>query len=364
MIFDMTAIQDHDTEQEIYSNFINSINSEVTRLNYDLHVDLFKKFCKQSNLFGLLTINEPQKHIINYILSLRQRGLASSSISTMVNAIYHFYDMNDVALNKKKIKMFIGQSPKKISDRAYFHDEISRILNVSDLRMKTIVLLMATSGLRIGAIPQLKLRNLEKNNSIYKISVYEGSEEKYYTFCTPECTSFIDSYLEYRKQNGEKLHKDSFLIRDQFDITDLEQIRNRSKGLTVGSLEGILGTVLLKAGLRTVDHTYKCTRKEVPRAHGFRKFFTTQLINAEVNPEIREMLLGHKIGLTGCYYRPTEQKIFSEYEKAIDNLTINQEDRLKRELQQKIQIEKSQIEALKADFDKFKQEVLKQRSKR
>jgi integrase len=281
----------------------------------------------------------------------------------MINAIYHFYDMNDVALNKKKVKMFIGQSPKKVTDRAYFREEISRILNVSDLRMKSMVLLMATAGLRIGAIPQLRLRNLEKIDSIYKIAVYEGSEEKYYTFCSPECASFIDSYLEYRKQNGEKLDKDSFLIRDQFDITDLEQIRNKSKGLTVGSLEGILGTVLLKAGLRSVDHTYKWTRKEIPRAHGFRKFFTTQLINAEVNPEIREMLLGHKIGLTGCYYRPTENKLYSEYQKAIDSLTINQENKLKRELAQKIQIEKSQIEALKADFEKFKQEVLKQRSK-
>jgi len=151
------------------------------------------------------------------------------------------------------------------------------------------------------------------------------------------------------------------LIRDQFDITDLEQIRNKSKGLTVGSLEGILGTVLLKAGLRSVDHTYKWIRKEVPRAHGFRKFFTTQLINSDVNPEIREMLLGHKIGLTGCYYRPTEHKMYNEYLKAVDLLTINEENRLKRELEQKIQIEKSQIESLKADFEKFKQEVLKQR---
>jgi integrase/recombinase XerD len=360
MVFDMTAIQ-KDKEQEIYSNFINSINSDVTRLNYELHVDIFKKFCNQVNLSGLLTIEEPQKHIINYIISLRQRGLASSSISTMINAIYHFYDMNDVALNKKKIKMFIGQSPKKVSDSAYTHSEISRILNVSDMRMKVMVLLMATAGLRIGALPQLRLRNLVKNDSIYKITVYEGYKEEYYTFCTPECASYIDSYFEYRKQNGEKLEKDSFLIRDQFDITDLEQIRNKSKGLTVGSLEGILGTVLLKAGLRSVDHTYKWIRKEVPRAHGFRKFFTTQLVNSKVNPEIREMLLGHKIGLTGCYYRPTKDELYVEYQKAIANLTINEENRLKARLEQKIQIEKSQFEALKADLDTFKNEVLKQR---
>jgi hypothetical protein len=82
-------------------------------------------------------------------MSLRKRGLASSSISTMINAIYHFYEMNDVVLNKKKIKMSIGQTQRKIGDRAYTEEEISKILNVSDFRMKSIVLLMATAGFRI-----------------------------------------------------------------------------------------------------------------------------------------------------------------------------------------------------------------------
>ena len=58
-------------------------------------------------------------------------------------------------------------------------------------------------------------------------------------------------------------------------------------------------------------------------AHGFRKFFTTQLVNSKVNAEIREMLLGHKIGLVSCYYRPTVEEMYGEYEKAIDNLTIS-----------------------------------------
>jgi hypothetical protein len=64
--------------------------------------------------------------------------------------------------------------------------------------MKNIILLMASSGLRVGAIPLLKLRHLEKIDSIYKITVYEGANEQYYTVCTPECASFIDAYLQYR----------------------------------------------------------------------------------------------------------------------------------------------------------------------
>jgi hypothetical protein len=38
------------------------------------------------------------------------------------------------------------------------------------------------------------------------------------------------------------------------------------------------------------------------------------------------MLLGHKIGLASCYYRPTENEMLQEYYKAVILLTINEEN--------------------------------------
>jgi hypothetical protein len=76
-----------------------------------------------------------------------------------------------------------------------------------------------------------------------------------------------------------------------------------------------------------VDHVSK-SRKEVAKCHGFRKFATTQMVNSKVNPEIREMLLGHKIGLASCYYRPSPDEMLLEWEKAIDALTIDSSARL------------------------------------
>jgi len=84
--------------------------------------------------------------------------------------------------------MFKGEYTRKVVYRAYTDKQIKKILDVSDLRAKTIVLLMASSGLRIGALPDIRIRNLEKINNIYKITVYEGSNSQYFTFCTPECS--------------------------------------------------------------------------------------------------------------------------------------------------------------------------------
>jgi integrase len=207
----------------------------------------------------------------------------------------------------------------------------------------------------------IRIGDLERinDNNLYKIIVYRGDREEYFTFCTPECAKEIDAYLDFRTRRGEKITQDSYLLVRKFSI----QTKVKGKPFKGRALWAILEDCISNCGLREIDHVNPFKRKQIPIFHGFRKFFTTQLINSKVNPEIREMLLGHKIGLTSCYYRPTEDEMYQEYQKAIDNLTINEENRLKLKLEQKIQVEKTQIEALKADFEKFKNEVLKQRSK-
>ena len=173
--------------------------------------------------------------------------------------------------------MFKGEYTRKVVDRAYTDKDIKKILDVSDLRAKTIVLLMASSGIRIGALPGIRIRNLEKVNNIYKITVYEGSSSQYFTFCTPERTSYIDAYFEFRTKNGDNLNKDSYIIRDQFDITDLEQIRNKSKGLSIGGIEPLLNVLLLKSGVRPINHNRD--RKEIAR-DGYRKGVHMEKFNA------------------------------------------------------------------------------------
>lgn len=38
-----------------------------------------------------------QNKIITYLMSLREKKLSFNSISTRLNAIYHFYDINDIS---------------------------------------------------------------------------------------------------------------------------------------------------------------------------------------------------------------------------------------------------------------------------
>ena len=301
-----------------------------------------------------------QKAIIDYIVSLKDDKLSHSTIHVLLAAIYHFCEMSDIVINKKRIRKYKGERIRVVRDRAYAHDEISMFLNLGDIRIKAIVLLMASSGIRVGSVPSLQIRHLQKmKDCIYKIVIYENSNDEYFTFCTPECGKAIDAYLEYRKRNGEVLMPDSYLIRKQFDIRDLQQIKNSNNPISLPTLRGLIDCTAIKAGLRSVKHgNMKRERKQLALTHAFRKFFTNQLVNSKVNPEIREMLLGHKIGLAGAYYRPSEDDILNEYIKAIDALTINEENRLKRKVE-KLEVEKSRMDSIELQIAEMRQLVSK-----
>ena len=118
----------------------------------------------------------------------------------------------------------------------------------------------------------------------------------------------IDSYLEFRKRRGEKLTDDSYLIVKKFGVK-IEDYR--SMPFNPRSLRAILEYHIISSGIREIDHINQFKRKQIPVFHGFRKFFTKQLVESKLNPEIREMLLGHKIGLTSAYYKPSEQEMLS-----------------------------------------------------
>jgi hypothetical protein len=69
--------------------------------------------------------------------------------------------------------------------------------------------------------------------------------------------------------------------------------------------------------------------------------------------------MGHSVGLSDSYYRATESELLEDYLKIIDFLTINEENRLRKKIEN-LQIEKSRIEQLELTIkrleDRYKSE--------
>ncbi len=366
-------------QKDAFVLFEESIKSEETKKVYIFYLKKYMDYLgdqKEDPLFHG-DVKAVESKIIDFIILMKkQENKGYFAIRNHISAIFAFYKINDIVLNVNKISRFIPVKKKANRDRAYTHEEIHKLLEIVDERMRTVILLLASTGMRVGAIPLLRLRNLKKvelysignhdcESEIYKITVYENYQEEYFTFTTPECAKAINQYLEMRERYGEKLDEHSFLIREQFDIRDPFAIR-KPVAIKPISLSNKIRDIVIRAGLRSVgepdpdpDIKAGSIRKEVPIAHGFRKFFTTQLVEADVKTELRWLLEGHNLkGNDSNYVRTTEKRLQQEYEKAINDLTINEENRLKMQVK-KLEVEKSQLEILTKDVAMLKRKMRK-----
>ncbi|CAN5450842.1 hypothetical protein BH18THE2_BH18THE2_30660 [soil metagenome] len=139
--------------------------------------------------------------------------MASSSVSTYVAAVSKFYAMNDITLNWRRIKSYMGEYEKTVEDRPYTHSEIQTLVQHASPRNKAIILRMSSVGLWVVAISTMRVKDLESIDeyNIYKVSVYSKSRKSRRTAIT--------SYLDYRRRWGERITEESPHFRVEFNST-------------------------------------------------------------------------------------------------------------------------------------------------
>jgi len=320
------------------------------------------KFHRIEDYSSLLAVSDIiEDKIKDYIISAVDRQLSTSFIQIFLAAIKNFFEMNDIEnIRWRKLKRFMGEETPVHEDRCYTHEEIQTLLNTADMKLKAIILLMVSSGCRLGAL-SMKVGHLKRMGDLYKISVYEGQKGrgKYYTFCTPEAAKAIDTYLQFRERCGEKLTDDSPLFRKDFDVDFHEAARNQVIPASYHSIRMDIFHCLLNSGIRTIDHINSFrNRKDVKMTHGFRKFFETQLVNARLHEVIIRKLTGHseRDNLTQLYSKQTQDEMLDEYMKSVDALTIEPSKRLQRKVE-KLEIEKSRYDELAAEIAEIRKAI-------
>jgi integrase len=256
---------------------------------------------------------------------------------------------------------------KRSTDEKYSEIELKKMYDIANYREKSVLGLLM-SGMRIGAIKDLEVKDVKPVEEWASVRVYSGSNSEYHTFVTPQGYRDILDYLEYRKRNGETLKQDSPIIRNDFRPECAGQwidIHGKKHGgpqpiLTTAGGYSIVVGLARKAGISTNSHNHK-TRHKTMTCHGFRKYVNTVCKTSGMDSERVEMLLGHSnSSLAGDYWRlptketemsPQEIKLFqtikAEYRKCIPELTIGESEILKlknEQLKETVNVELKQKE--------------------
>jgi len=214
----------------------------------------------------------------------------------------------------------------------------------SKLPTKTAIAMLASSGMRVGELTQLKVSNVEigKEGAPSKITLKPAltkTRKRRLTFISAEATALLKEYL------GEKISDANTVLFPEG--TD--------------ALYGRIKRAIERTGLRQKSDSESARYELHP--HCFRKYFFSNMLAAGVDRGLVEGFMGHRFALDSAYLRMSDEELAKEYAKAADRLTFLTittgitEQQLSETLQErdaKIAEQGSRIEELEEEVAEFR----------
>jgi integrase len=340
------------TDEDPMSVFRYALKSRESQRQYPGRFKVFLDYLglkgtieDQALQFANKAKNDPkwfQASLMRFIVYQKERvntkEISEGTIGNYYKAVKLFCEMNfdQPITNWKRVARGLPRARKFALDRIPRFEEIRKLCEYPDRRIKPIVYTMISSGIRIGAFDNLQwkyitpITNSKGDVIAAKIIIDPGDPiEEYYTFCSPEAYKELKSWIDYREECGEKISGESWVMRDMWQTHGMDYgakfgLANRPKKLASIAVKRVIERGLWEQGIRkplpvgTKHHEWKA-------AHGFRKYFKTKSEQAMLPLHV-EMLMGHDTGLSMSYYRPSEKTLLEDYLKAVDLLTVNYDE--------------------------------------
>ncbi|MGA7367979.1 MAG: hypothetical protein WBX01_02545 [Nitrososphaeraceae archaeon] len=237
--------------------------------NLDEQAKQFMNLCKEGSI---ASVQEKIIEFISYQVRRAQKGeISVSTIPNYLKAMKLFCEMNDIHVSWRKISRGVPRGRQAANDRAPTREEIERLLQYPDRRIKPVVLTMISSGIRIGAWDFLKWKHVKpyhnENGEVIaaKLNVYAEEPDEYYSFIDPRSYASLKEWMDFRASYGETITNDSWLMRDIWQTTNTNYgaklgLATAPKRLKSSGIKRLLERALWEQGIREPLKEGKCYR--------------------------------------------------------------------------------------------------------
>ena len=144
-------------------------------------------------------------------------AISAGTVRNYIQAIKSFYEAHDLPVtNWKRTSKAIPKARRVSNDRAPTREEIRKAIQANDRRVKPFILVMCSSGIRVGAWDYLRwkhvipLKNDKGDIIAAKLIVYNEEHDEYYSFITPEAYHALSEWMDFRALHGETITGDSW----------------------------------------------------------------------------------------------------------------------------------------------------------
>jgi site-specific recombinase XerD len=224
----------------------------------------------------------------------QDRGLKVTSVRTRLNYIWAFLrflieqDILDESILRRKIKLRVPD----FLPRAIAPGNVRKILaSLKETRDRALILVLLRTGMRIGELLGLKMRDLDVRQK--KIHIYEGEKNCLgrVVYLSDDALMALRLWLKKRDKGKEYLF---YGLKTHICYTTAWNIFTK---------------YLREAGLQHKGYTI----------HSLRHTFASELLNAGMRLECLQLLLGHHdIEMTRRYARLTDKSREEEYFRAME----------------------------------------------
>lgn len=374
--------------------YVNHLKNYCNFLGYSVH-----EFIEEANQEQISYINDKnqiispdveQTNLKFYLDSFQEHSLQSMSASTVetaisaVRAVYSSLGHNLQLPKRKHISIPVSPNSRLT------HRKIQKALRLCNKKYVALVVLMASTGMRIGdairltitdwlhAINQNNLHEALQNDEsiIGYFEFYPMKTKKSnilcQTFNTPESNEYIKEYLKERIAKEEILTEESSLFK--FNITSHSTINKyfdvRNQKLYDEEVNELKREK--EAGLLT-EAEFEEKKNNISKfhPHALRKYFITMVGNYCENLKVAARFAGHTLpeATDQNYIRFQKEELLHHYLKVIKYLSFDEEVKITEitsedirefnEMKQKIIDKDSELKAELASLRRQQEELKK-----
>lgn len=244
---------------------------------------------------------------------------APTTTQTRAAAVLEFLGHHGIDLSDRDRRRIRGKLPRggAVTRRGdVTHEMLRRIAGHLDEHTRALVLVLASSGMRIGEAVTVRLADLDIDASPVAIDIRpEHSKNRVgrVTFISAEAASEVRTWLAVR----DSYHR-AAVGRASGCIAAKDPGDPRLFPFSITTAEDAWARALAKADLAERDER---TRRLIRPLHSLRAFFASQL-GLSCPQQVVEELLGHEGYLTDAYRRYSRQQLAEAYLAAEHHVTV------------------------------------------
>lgn len=277
-----------------------------------------KRFKKEIDItdLGVYVKNDPDVVADARAFLAALDGHPAKTIGTYIGAVKMFMQDHDIKIPDtewRKIRRR-GFMPKRLKpetrDKKPSKSMLKQILNYADIKCRSMVLFLVSSGARIGETMQLRIEDFHLDADPPRATIRSeytkggmGGRTVYYSY---EARDAINDWLRIKDEIGKRTGEGTYKSDKMFPWN-------------TDSARYMWNKACKKAALNIRDSR---TNRRIYHLHSLRKFFRTKI---GLDLDVTHALMGHAEYLDDAYLRLEESgEIARAYEEAMPNVSVYQ----------------------------------------